>query len=299
MQRKPMIGDEPNKYSLNDLPLDKSFWQEKDLTEIRTLLKDALILKRGNIALPEHADLQALMTVISQRAIDLVDDALVESASRFLDSSRDIRNEKHNQGEMYLQIMAVLNFYAGHYEHAAKPLAALGNAYFLCDRVETNLLSAHFNLMAALAFREADDVSHACQHYNQYLANNGRAIHTPEDVQMAVAYLLEHHSLVSTDALLVVLERMIEKCSDQADLRYGLTRQLNRAEEQVMYADLDRRKIAAALQETRQQLESLKLVASINQQSAQQVTQTNGTLFGAKAGAASTKAEQTEAPRLH
>lgn len=234
MQRKPMIGTHPNPHSLQTLPADKKLWQDKDIQDIRKLLWDALIVKGAHLALPEHDDLHALLTVINDRLQECVTNDVVKNSQL---------------SEDFLQVSAIINFYLGNYAEAAQFAGVLGDTYFLRAPQDADVPSSHFNQIAALAYQEMDQAEEACHYFNQYLNDKIGPSHRPADVQAAAAYLLQNGMLMCTPSLLRVLQIMANGCGEDKQLSASLMRQIDRAECLSIYEDLDRRKIQTHLQE--------------------------------------------------
>lgn len=233
MQRKPMIGIHPNPHSLKALPADQTFWQNKTIQEMRTLLFDALIMKNADTALPEHDHLPELLTVIDERLSECV----------------KVNVENNAQlSEDYLQVSAIVNFYLGHYAEASQFAGVLGDTYFLRASQDADVPSSHFNQIAALAYQEMNNEEEACHYFNQYLNDKICPSHRPADVQAAAAYLLQNGMLMCTPSLLRVLQIMAAGCGEDKQLSASLSRQIDRAECLSMYEDLDRRKIQMHLQ---------------------------------------------------
>lgn len=226
MLRQPMIGANPNLHSLQTLPVDKKYWQDKDIQDIRKLLWDALIVKGAHLALPEHDNLHALLTVINHRL-----------------------RECAQLSEEYLQVSAIVNFYLGNYAEAAQFAGVLGDTYFLRAPQDADVPSSHFNQIAALAYQEINNEAEASHHWNQYLNDKIGSSHRPAEVHAATAYLLRNRTLVCTSGLLNMLRVMARHCGDDKDLSASLLRQVDSAECLSMYEDLDRRKIQTHLQE--------------------------------------------------
>jgi hypothetical protein len=207
MLRKTDCKLKPNPLSLALLTKDPDFWKGLSISEIWKLLLRALTFKDGLTALPDHDDLKGLLKVISERLQSFATKELLTSCKKFV---AHVCRSDTDDGQFYLQLIAIVHFYRGHYAQAAKYAGLLADAYFISGVLETDFLSAHFNKLAGIACQLDGDTQKACHYYNQYVMHTINAKHSPEEVLAATQYLLEHNALVVTRDTLTHLHRMSE-----------------------------------------------------------------------------------------
>lgn len=170
-------------------------------------------------------------------------EAMVKSCLAFVNN--DV--EAGRDGEEYLQILAANN-------NGVDSIAAasiLADVYFLDTRSEVSRLSCLYNKIAGQFYQQSGDIELASHYYNQYLARAHQvASHYGDDFIEATSFLLSNNTLFCTERFLALLQQMAD-ASPGTKLANDLMRLHSRAENRVIYLELDkqgaRRNLEAAV----------------------------------------------------
>lgn len=211
MLRNQMTRTKKNEYGLKyedggvekDVPVDLEFWKSLSIKAIKSGLWRPLMTIDSLTELPAHPNLRAVLQNISKRLDDSLTEAMAHECLAFALDSKNAHYAygQGQAGEPFLQLRAIVSYYLGNYEEAAKYAGLLGDVYYANHHSETDWKSGHFNQLAGMAYRECGDTEKACRYFQQYVDTN--CSHEVNEHLIALKYLLDNNSLILRDYGLV------------------------------------------------------------------------------------------------